>query len=61
MKILRYIIRYFIEIRTQPQIKHKRDRAYGNSYWQIYDPASGRLTNLGSETEVRIWLENYFH
>ncbi len=44
---------------TQPQIKQKCDRD-GQSYWQIYDPASGHFTLLGSETEVRIWLENYF-
>jgi hypothetical protein len=66
MNISKYIIKkfrqfgqYLIQIQTEPQIKQKCDRN-GQSYWQIFDPVSGHFTLLGSETEVRMWLENYY-
>ncbi|MBD3883749.1 hypothetical protein IFO70_18460 [Phormidium tenue FACHB-886] len=46
--------------RTEPQIWRKRDRA-GNWYFQVFDPATGELSMLGSEQEVRIWIEQRYY
>lgn len=67
MNIGKYILhqfnwlgQYLIKLKTEPQIRRKCDR-YGNSYWQIFNPVSGKFTLFGSEKEVRVWLEEHFN
>ncbi len=45
--------------RIEPEIRHKRDR-FGNEWWYVYDPATGETAHLGSEDEVRIWLDRSY-
>ena len=33
----------------------------GKSYWYTYDPKTGLSTCLGSEAEVRIWLDQRYY
>ena len=40
----------------EPQVCQKSDRA-GNTWWSVYDPNTGGSSNLSSEMEVRMWLE----
>jgi YD repeat-containing protein len=41
------------------QIREICDRA-GNTWWYVYDPATGRTAWLDSENEVRIWIEKNY-
>lgn len=45
---------------NQLQIWQKIDR-FGNSYWQAYDPKSGNSTFLGTEAEMRMWIEQSYY
>lgn len=56
IKIIARISVYLAKSRIEPKIKQKCDRS-GNIYWQIYDPVSGYCFSLGSEQEVRAWLD----
>ncbi len=42
------------------QVRHRTDRA-GNSYWQAYNPLTGRSLCSGSELEIRLWIEQQLH
>lgn len=42
------------------QVWQKTDR-YGNNYWQAKDPKTGKSTSLGSEAEMRIWIEQRYY
>jgi hypothetical protein len=53
--ILQKIEQYLTETRSEPKIKQKCDR-YGNLYWQIIEPNSGKSTMFGSEQDVKFWL-----
>lgn len=44
----------------EPRISQVRTRS-GNVLWHVYDPLSRRSVVLGSEAEVRTWLEQRFH
>jgi hypothetical protein len=44
---------------SEPRIWQKCDR-HGNIYFYVYDPMTGRASTLGSEREVRIWLEQRY-
>lgn len=37
------------------------DRQTGQVCWHLYDPDTGRTSQLNSEAEVRQWLEKVFH
>lgn len=43
----------------EPKIWQKTDRL-GNTFWRVYDPLSGHSAILGSEAEVRSWLEERY-
>lgn len=49
-------------LNSQPEIKvwQRQDR-FGNEYWEVYDPNTNRSASLGSEEEVRIWIEELFY
>lgn len=34
---------------------------YGQTSWRTYDPATGHSTYLGSESEVRSWIEQRYY
>lgn len=42
------------------QVHQRVDRS-GNSYWQAYNPLTGRSFCSGSELEIRVWLEQQFY
>lgn len=44
----------------EPRISQVRTRS-GNVLWHVYDPLSRWSVVLGSEAEVRTWLEQRFH
>lgn len=57
--IWRYSIRSLVG-NNELQVLQKTDR-YGMSYWRTYDPASGRSTVLGSQAEMRMWIEQRYY
>ena len=44
----------------EPKIYKRRDRQ-GHVYYKIYNPTTDRYNMMGSELEVRIWLESRYH
>lgn len=45
---------------NQLQVWQKVDR-FGNSYWQAYDPKTDDFTLLGTEAEMRMWIEQSYY
>ncbi|KAM3096894.1 hypothetical protein ACKFKG_09410 [Phormidesmis sp. 146-35] len=45
---------------SEPQVRQRRDR-FGQTYFQVYDPATRCSASLHSEQEVRQWLEQRFY
>jgi hypothetical protein len=41
------------------QVIQKVDR-HGNSYWQAYDPVTGKSYASGSEIDVSMWIEQLY-
>ncbi|WP_242063184.1 hypothetical protein [Nostoc sp. FACHB-892] len=41
------------------QVWQKVDR-YGNTYWQAYDPATGKSFSSGSQADVCMWIEQLY-
>ncbi|MBD2167265.1 hypothetical protein H6G04_23005 [Calothrix membranacea FACHB-236] len=41
------------------QVVQKLDR-HGNTYWQAYDPATGKSFSSGSEADVSMWIEQLY-
>lgn len=46
--------------RPEPRITEKFDRQGLRMGWQVFDPETGRTAFLGSELEVRQWLEERY-
>lgn len=42
------------------QVWQTTDR-FGNTWWNAYDPATGRSTSLASEAEMRVWIEERYY
>jgi hypothetical protein len=42
------------------QVWQTSDR-FGNTWWNAYDPATGRSTSLASEAEMRVWIEERYY
>jgi hypothetical protein len=42
------------------QVRQRVDR-FGNSYWQAYNPLTGRSLCSGSELEIRMWIEQQLY
>jgi hypothetical protein len=51
---------YWIAPSTEPLVEPKIDRA-GNTYFEIYDPATGKSNAFGSEQELLVWLDRSHH
>ncbi len=34
---------------------------FGNTWWNAYDPATGRSTSVASEAEMRVWVEKRYY
>jgi hypothetical protein len=58
-QLLKSVFTYFTHP-SEPRIWKKCDRN-GNFYFHIYDPVTGQFINLGSEQEVRCWLERRYY
>ena len=41
---------------SEPKITEKHDR-FGNTHYQVYDPANQTSSTMSSEAEVRAWLD----
>ncbi|MDM9379185.1 hypothetical protein QUB80_00485 [Chlorogloeopsis sp. ULAP01] len=41
------------------QVYQKNDHK-GNTYWQAYDPLTGKSFTSGSESDVRAWIEQLY-
>ncbi|WP_088889096.1 hypothetical protein [Leptolyngbya ohadii] len=46
--------------RPEPKISQTFDRRGQRAGWQVFDPQTGRTAFLGSELEVRQWLEERY-
>ncbi len=42
------------------QVWKKTDR-HGHTYWHAYDPTTQRSISLGSEAEMRSWIEQRYY
>lgn len=49
----------FLSDRGNLQIWRSGDRS-GNPHWHVYDAQTNHTTNLSSEAEMRIWIEEYY-
>ena len=54
-----FILDRFSEKSSEPKIWQKRNR-FGETFFQVYDPATDRYIYLNSEKEVRVWLDDRF-
>ena len=64
-------IRYFLQqvwqhlshilANDEPRVWQRVNRRGEVISWHIYDPRSGYTVQLGSEMEVRLWLEHRFY
>jgi hypothetical protein len=45
---------------SEPRIWQSIDRT-GATVWHVHDPANGYSAYFGSETEVRIWLDQRYY
>ncbi len=41
------------------QVKQKLDR-YGNQYWYVYDPVTGKSFASGSDADISMWIEQIY-
>ncbi|MGF1939327.1 MAG: hypothetical protein RM347_034110 [Nostoc sp. ChiQUE02] len=41
------------------QVWQKVDR-HGNTYWQAYDPATGKSFSSGSQADICMWIEQLY-
>ncbi len=46
--------------KNEPRIWQKTNRQ-GDTYWKVYDPATGQTAYFTCEAEVRIWLEQCYY
>lgn len=58
--LLSNIKRQLFVNKNEPNIKQKCDR-HGNLYWQIHDYQHNQILTFGTDTEVRIWLEQRYY
>jgi hypothetical protein len=49
-----------LAFRSEPTITRKHDRE-GNSYFQVYDPATQKSMFMASEQEVRAWIDQRYY
>ncbi|MGI0487470.1 hypothetical protein ACN4EK_18660 [Pantanalinema rosaneae CENA516] len=45
--------------RSNLQVWRSHDRG-GNPHWHVYDAQTNHTTNLSSEAEMRIWIEEHY-
>jgi hypothetical protein len=34
---------------------------FGNTWWHVYDPVTGKHSSVASEEELRIWIEKRYY
>lgn len=39
----------------------KKTNRHGHTYWHAYDPTTDSSTSLGSEAEMRMWIEQRYY
>lgn len=49
----------FLSDRGNLQVWQSNDRR-GNAHWHVYDAQTNHTTNLSSEAEMRIWIEEHY-
>lgn len=45
---------------SELRVWQSRDRA-GHSWWNAYDPTTGKSISLDSEAEMRMWIEERYY
>ena len=61
--ILRKIVQRLIETfigSNDLQIGQTYDR-FGNKWWHVYDPVTGRHASVDSEEQLRAWIEERYY
>ncbi len=63
LSVVNTIWQHLIAILTkQPelQVQQRSDR-FGNTWWEAYDPVTGRSASFGSETDMLAWIEARYY
>lgn len=63
LRLIKSLLQTFTKYATSSselQVWQTSDRN-GNKYWQAYDPTKNRSVAFGSETEMRMWIEQYYY
>ncbi len=60
LKVLWQIVDVALFRNLESRVWQSVDRQTGQVCWYLYDPDTGRTSQLTSETEVRQWLEKVF-
>ena len=67
MKIINPVINIWKKIepslfvsQNEPHVEQKNNRD-GSLYWQVRDRKTNKSYTFGSDTEVRIWIEERYH
>ncbi len=58
-KIVQRLTEIFIES-NELQIGQTYDR-FGNNWWHVYDPVTGRHASVDSEEQLRAWIEERYY
>jgi hypothetical protein len=58
-RIWQHLIAIFTKL-PELQVKHRSDR-FGNTWWEAYDPVTGRSASFGSETDMLAWIEARYY
>ncbi len=53
------VIRYFMQ-GAELQVWQVK-ASDGHTFWRAFDPKSQRTTSLGSEAEMRMWIEESYY
>lgn len=51
---------HYLTTTNELQVWQSCDR-HGKTWWNAYDPTTGRSTKLGSEAEMRVWIERRYY
>lgn len=56
--IWQYLVTIFTK-QPELQVRQQFDR-FGNSWWEAYDPVTGRSASFGSELDMLAWIEELY-
>jgi hypothetical protein len=56
---LQYLVKVFVG-GNELRIWQTYDN-FGNNRWHAFDPVTGHRTSLGSEAEMRVWIDRHYY